>query len=173
MRAERKLIKAALKSNKEFAKTLKTTITEELKTNISNFSKAANIPASTLYKIVSSEREPNLKTVRKIINTVRELTGEKKKNKFIAIIGTRPVLDKIEKKYIEKNDQKIQIEEYAATSMDEVIISSIRAERDGASALICAPIVSSTIEKIINIPVVTIMPKASLRKAIEIAIKKI
>jgi predicted transcriptional regulator len=67
----------------------------------------------------------------------------------------------------------VTIREYSATSMEEAIIAAVNAERDGAKALVCAPIVSPTIEKIINIPVTTIIPKDSLIDAIELALKKI
>ncbi|MDD3316175.1 MAG: transcriptional regulator, partial [Methanosarcina sp.] len=52
------------------------------------------------------------------------------------------------------------------------IIAAVNAERDGAKALVCAPIVSPTVEKILNIPVTTIIPKSSLIDAIELALKK-
>jgi len=54
-----------------------------------------------------------------------------------------------------------------------VFIQSIRAERDGASALVCAPIVSSIVEKVVTIPVVTIMPQKSTLIALKTAAKKI
>jgi predicted transcriptional regulator len=56
--------------------------------------------------------------------------------------------------------------------MEDTIISAIKAERDGAVAVVCAPIVSTTIEKILRIPVATIMPKDGLSNAIELAAKK-
>lgn len=56
--------------------------------------------------------------------------------------------------------------------MEEAIIAAVNAERDGAKALVCAPIVSPTVEKILNIPVTTIIPKSSLIDAIELALKK-
>jgi len=43
--------------------------------------------------------------------------------------------------------------------MEEAIIAAIKAERDGAKALVCAPIVSTTVEKVLRIPVVSIMPR--------------
>ena len=43
--------------------------------------------------------------------------------------------------------------------MEEAIIAAVNAERDGAKALVCAPIVGPTVEKILNIPVTTIAPE--------------
>ena len=40
------------------------------------------------------------------------------------------------------------------------------AERDGALAIVCAPIVAPTIEKILTIPVSIVIPRESILKAI-------
>jgi len=57
--------------------------------------------------------------------------------------------------------------------MEEAIVAAIKAERDGAKAVVCAPIVSTTIEKVLQIPVAIIMPRDSLFEAIELAARKI
>jgi len=53
------------------------------------------------------------------------------------------------------------------------VVAAGRAERDGAAALVCAPIVSPTVEKLLSIPVATIIPRDSLVRAIEVAARKI
>ncbi len=88
------------------------------------------------------------------------------------MIAARPVLDIITEKKLKVRDRLLTIREYAATSMEEAIIAAIKAERDGAKAVVCAPIVSPTIEKVIRIPVATIMPRDSLFEAIEVAARK-
>lgn len=172
MRTVDRLLDSALKSSKKFGDTLEDIIREELKMNVASFSEVAEISPSTLYKIVSGERDPNLKTLREIVEALKKLTGEKRGGKFVAVVAARPVLDKIEKTQIRSGDKKMELREYAANSMDEVILAAIGAERDGASALVCAPIVSSTIEKILRIPVVTIMPERGMTRAIKLAVKK-
>ncbi|KYC49803.1 MAG: hypothetical protein AMQ22_01566 [Candidatus Methanofastidiosum methylothiophilum] len=139
--------------------------------NIKNFSDISGIPLPTLYKIFSGDREPNLKTLRRIYEVLRE--GEEKNNKFIALIASRPVLNMLDESYVSDSDSKYLIKEYSATSIEEVFIQSIRAERDGASALVCAPIVSSIVEKVVTIPVVTIMPQKSILIALKTAAKKL
>lgn len=67
----------------------------------------------------------------------------------------------------------MDIKEYAVTTVEETMIVAIPAEKEGASALVCAPIVSSTVEKIVNLPVTTIKLRASVSRAIEQAAKKI
>jgi len=79
----------------------------------------------------------------------------------------------LDENYILDNENKYLIKEYSVTNIEEVFIQSIRAERDGASALVCAPIVSSIVEKVVTIPVVTITPQKSTLIALKTAAKKI
>ncbi len=150
-------------------------IKQKLGMSIGDFSERSGIPASTLYKILSGERDPNLRTFRQILTTIKEIEGTdtRKKHKFIAVLGTRGVLDWIEQRTITVGRETMDIKEYAVTGIEEAIIGSMQAERDGASALVCAPIVSSTVEKVVTIPVATIRPKTSVTRAIEFIAKKI
>ena len=151
------------------------TIKQKLGMSVGEFSAQSGIPASTLYKILSGERDPNLRTFRRILSTIRAIEGAdaETKRKFIAIVGTRSVLDEIEQRSIAVGDRIIDIKEYAVTGIEEAIINAIQAERDGAAALVCAPIVSSTIEKVVTIPVATIRPKSSIWRALELMARKI
>jgi len=151
------------------------TIKQKLGMSVGEFSTHSGIPASTLYKILSGERDPNLRTFRRILGTIRAIEGVEAKTKqnFIAIVGTRSVLDEIEQMSISVGARTIDIKEYAITSIEEAIISAIQAERDGAAALVCAPIVSSTVEKVVTIPVATIRPKSSITRALELMARKI
>ncbi|RZN37260.1 MAG: helix-turn-helix domain-containing protein [Methanophagales archaeon ANME-1-THS] len=158
----------------ELPEILAAAIKQKLGMSIGEFSEKSGIPASTLYKILSGERDPNMRTFRRILTTVREIKrGSSRQKKFIAVIGARGVLDGIEKDEINFNNETIEIKEYAVTTIEEAIIAAIHAERDGASALVCAPIVSPTVERIVTIPVATIRPTASVTRAIELAAKKI
>lgn len=172
MNSSDEIIRAALTSGTELRNSLKDAIKNKLHMSAEEFSREADISPSTMYKTLSGEQEPNLKTLRKIIHTIQRLEGTTPGREFIAIIAARPVLDKIEERTTELHGKKILLREYPATSMEEAIISAVRAERDGAMALVCAPIVSSTIEKIVRVPVATIMPVESLADAVELAAKK-
>ena len=59
-----KVIKSALESDERFQKMLSTVIKEDLNLTAIDFAKKANIPPSTLYKILSGNRDPNVKTLR-------------------------------------------------------------------------------------------------------------
>ncbi len=106
------------------------------------------------------------------MNAVREIEGLSKE-KFIAVIAARPVLDRISERETVIDNRRVVVREYSAMNMEDAIVAAVRAERDGAQALVCAPIVSYTIEKIVRIPVATIMPGNSVALAIENASRKI
>ncbi len=172
MIAAEKVIKAAFESDEMFQETLSRVIKDDLRMTAAEFSKVSRIPASTLYKILSGHRDSNMKTVREIVKTIKKLEGSEQ-SEFIAVIAARPVLDGIIEKKMQIEGRLITIREYSATTMEEAIVAAIKAEQDGATALVCAPIVSPTVEKVLTIPVATIMPRDSLIAAIELAAKKI
>ncbi len=165
------LIKAAVESDEAFIKEFGRILKEELRMTAAKFSEKSGIPPSTVYKLLSGHREPNIKTLRQIIAVLRKMEGTEK-IEFIAVIAARPVLDYISEKKLKVGGRLLTIREYSATSMEEAIVAAIKAERDGAKALVCAPIVSTTVEKVLRIPIATIMPKNSLIAAIELAAKK-
>ncbi len=168
------MVTELFKHNKELHDLLSKAMKQRLGVSIGEFSEKSGIPASTLYKILSGERDPNLRTFRRIINTISEIESgyAKKKRKFIAMICSRGCLEVLEKTTVNTGKETFDIKEYSVTSIEEAIIGAIKAEEDGASALVCAPIVSSTVEKVVNIPVVTIRPSSSVARAIELAAKK-
>jgi len=165
------LIDSIIESDDAFRENLRRILKTELGMSIPEFCKSAGISQSTIYKILSEDREPNLRTVRQIIIAIKKIEGLQNEP-FIAVIVARSVLNKIEERRMKIGGKIITIREYPANSMEETIISAIKAERDGAVAVVCAPIVSSTIEKILRIPVAIIMPKESMIEAIKLAAKK-
>ncbi len=165
------LVRAAIESDEAFIKEFGRIIKDELRMTAAEFSERSGIPPSTIYKLLSGHREPNIKTLRLIVSVLRKMEGPEK-SEFIAVIAARPVLDYITEKKLKVKGRLLTIREYSATSMEEAIVAAIRAERDGAKAVVCAPIVATTIEKVLRIPVATIMPKDSLIEAIELAAKK-
>lgn len=163
-------MRAAFISDENLRDSLKEVLSE-LDLSAREFSRISAIPQSTLYKIMSGHREPNITTLRQIVKTIREIEGGDRG--FIAVIAARPVLDEIKEKRMRIGDRLLVLREYSATNIEEAIVAAVRAERDGAAALVCAPIVSPTVEKLLSIPVATIIPKDSLVRAIEVAARKI
>ncbi len=165
-----KLMKAAFISDEKLREAMKEVLSE-MGLSAREFSAVSSIPQSTLYKIMSGHREPNITTLRQIVKTIREIEGSEPG--FIAVIAARPVLDEIKEKRMKIGERLLVLREYSATNIEEAIVAAVRAERDGAAALVCAPIVRPTVEKLLSIPVATIIPRDSLVRAIEVAARKI
>ena len=91
---------------------------------------------------------------------------------FIGLIVARSVLETIEESTAEVGTRRIRVREYPVHTMEDAIIAAVRAEREGAVAVVCAPIVSSVIEQLVHIPVATIIPRESVQRAIELAAHK-
>jgi predicted transcriptional regulator len=91
---------------------------------------------------------------------------------FIGVIAARPVLEGIVERVAEVDGKKVRVREYPVQTIEDAIIAAVRAEREGAAGIVCAPIVSGTIEQLVHIPVATIIPRESMTRAIELAARK-
>ena len=168
-----KLSKSSLESNENFRITLKE-ILKKLRLDTKELSKLSEISESSLYKILTGNRSnPRLSTYRKIVNAIKNLEGyTEKDDTFIAIIAARSTLDAIKEGYIKIEKKKFQLREYAAMTIEDAIVAAIRAQNEGAQAIVCAPIVGSIIEKVIKIPIST-CPVALCKEPIIRAAEKI
>jgi len=166
----RNLQKAAMESDERFRQALHEVL-ESLGWTVQELSKRADVSPSTIYKITNEERSPSLDVLRKIVGAVREGEGLSA-GSFIALIVTRRVLDEVVERSVQIGGESVRVREYPAATVEDAIVSAIRAERDGAVAVVCAPIVSPTIEKILDIPIATIVPRDSVTEAIKLAARK-
>jgi predicted transcriptional regulator len=99
---------------------------------------------------------------------------EPERARFIAVIAARFLLDTIDTREMEFSGRKFTIRGYSANSLEECIIAASRAEKDGASGIICAPVLASIIEKIVDVPVGMLRPDlAVINEAISSVVKKI
>jgi predicted transcriptional regulator len=166
----RKIQSAAMESDEKLRHALKDVL-EDLGMTVQDLAEKAGISPSTLYKIANEERSPSLHILRKIVGAIRAEEGLRTGN-FIALIVTRRVLDEVVERSVQIGDEKVRVREYPAATVEDAIVSAIRAERDGAVAIVCAPIVSPTIERILDIPIATIVPRDSVTEAIKLAAMK-
>ena len=166
-----RLMRAALTSDEEFVAALEELLRRDLRISIRELSETSGIAQSSLYKILHGKRSPNLSTLRAIFRAMRKFyrAGE---GEFIGLIVARPVLETIEERTAEVDAKRVKVREYPVHTMEDAIIAAVRAEREGAVAIVCAPIVSSVIEQLVHIPVATIIPKESVQRAIELAARK-
>ncbi len=166
-----RLMRAALTSDEEFVQVLEELLRRDLRISVRELSEISGIAQSSLYKILHGRRSPNLSTLRAIVRAMRNFyhAGE---GEFIGLIVARPVLETIEETTAEVDARRIKIREYPVHTMEDAIVAAVRAEREGAVAVVCAPIVSSVIEQLVHIPVATIIPRESVQRAIELAARK-
>jgi predicted transcriptional regulator len=166
-----RLMRAALTSDEEFVLTLDNLLRHDLRISIRELSETSGIAQSSLYKILHGKRSPNLSTLRAIIQAMRKFyrAGE---GEFIGLIAARPVLETIEERTADVDARRVKVREYPVHTMEDAIVAAVRAEREGAVAIVCAPIVSSIIEQLVHIPVATIIPRESVQRAIELAARK-
>ena len=163
--SDKELISGMLREEGGFQKALKNVLNNELKMTVNEFCLATGISQSTMYKILEEKREPNLRTIRAIIKAVRYLSA-RPEERFIAIIASDQVLQTITES-IKMGNRDILLREYPVATMEDAIISAVMAERDGALAVVCIPIIASTIERILTIPVSPVIPSNSIFVAID------
>jgi predicted transcriptional regulator len=159
-------------SKRIFETDFTTALNEELdrkNLSVKELAGMTGIPVSTLYKVTVGERDPRLSTVKKIVAVL-----EPERDRFIAIIAARFLLDNLDIRETEITGKKFLIRGYSANSLEECIIAAARAEKDGASGIVCAPILASIVEKIVDIPVAMLRPELSVvSEAITTVAKKI
>ncbi len=171
MTVDDNLLWAAIESDDAFREELKRVLDEELYMSARDFARAAGLGESTFYKMLSGGRRPNLTSLRRVILAVQDRLCEKR-GKFVALIVSRTLSEEMATRVSKMDLGDLSVKVYPAFNTEEAIIQSIEAERAGAVALVCAPIVSTTIEKILHIPVATIQPRECVLDAIGLAADK-
>jgi predicted transcriptional regulator len=167
-----RLLRASMRSDKEFVETLNGILKTDLRMTGRELSERSGIAASSLYKILHGQRSPNLSTLRAIVGALRNASNPGGEEEFIGVIAARQTLDGIEERVAEVDGKRVRVREYAVHTIEDAIVAAVRAEREGARGIVCAPIVSSTIEELVSIPVATIVPRESVQQAIELAARK-
>jgi predicted transcriptional regulator len=124
--------------------------------SLKELAELAGLPAATIYKITSGERDPRLSTVRAIVQALEPYDQD-----MIAIIGAKFLLDQIATQMNTTDGKKYRIKGYTAHTMEDCIVAAVKAEKEGAAGIICAPVLATLIERIVDIPVVIIKPDIS------------
>jgi len=159
------VIASMLREEGGFQKAFRNMLEEELDMSLSEFSAISGVSQSTMYKILEEDREPNLRTVRQIIRALNPVCRSDTEN-FVAVIASSTFMESLPRT-MEADGKRINIREYPISTVEDAIIAAIRAERDGALAVVCAPIIALTVKKILRIPVSPVMPLGSVLKALD------
>jgi len=163
---DRGLITGMLREEGGFQKALREVLDKDLNMTVNEFCQASGISQSTMYKILEEKREPNLRTIRAIIKAVRYIMAEPQE-RFIAIVAPHQTLRNVTE-VVRAGNKEVVVREYPVTTIEDAIISSVMAERDGALAVVCAPTIALMIERILEIPVAPVVPSpANVFEAIE------
>jgi predicted transcriptional regulator len=166
-----RLVRSAVISDERFIITLEDILNHELRISVKELAQQSGIAQSSLYKILHGKRSPNLSTLRSICHALRHFSHTEE-GEFIGVIAARPVLEGIVERLTEVDGHAIRVREYPVQTVEDAIVAGVRAERDGAIGIVCAPIVSGPIEQLVSIPVATIVPRESMVLAIERAARK-
>jgi len=150
-----------------------TALTEELAKKgmtVRELADRTGIPSSTLYKVTLGERDPRFSTVQKIVRIL-----EPERNRFIAVIAAKFLLDSLDLRDVPvSGGGKCDIRGYSANSLEECIIAAVRAEKEGAAGIVCAPILASIVEKIVDVPVSMLRPDLlCVKEAVEVIARQI
>lgn len=141
--------------------------------SLRKFARLSGIPESTLYKISSSKIDIRLSTLTQIVKTFRSLEITDNKEPTVAVITARYALQEL-KTHIVVDNQRFQISEYPAATIEEEIIQGIKAQNEGCIAIICGPIAANTLNRVVKIPVIGLsFAKEQLEQAITKAVTKI
>lgn len=159
------LISGMLREDGGFQKAFRSILDDELNMSLNEFCQLSGISQSTMYKILEDKREPNLRTVRQVIKSLKILM-EPEDSHFIGVIAFTAVLENLPKS-VDMDGLTVNIREYPVSTVEDAIIAAVRVERDGALAVVCAPIVAPTVEKILSIPVSRVIPTTSVLLAID------
>jgi predicted transcriptional regulator len=166
-----RLLRAALNSDAEFIEVFEDILKRELRISVKELAVQSGIGQSSLYKILHGERSPNLSTLRSICRALRQFY-HRDEGEFIGVIAARTVLEGIVERITEVDGHRIRVREYPVQTVEDAIVAGVRAEREGAIGIVCAPIVSGPIEQLVSVPVATIVPRESMVLAIERAARK-
>jgi predicted transcriptional regulator len=153
------LLSAAMKSNEAFIDKLRTTM-RQMGITAKDLSAGSGVPLSTINKIISQGRDLRLSTLRDLLRYLHSLEVPEA-DITIGVIAARPSLDKISKHQIMAKGKKVIIKEYPASSIEEVIINAIRAERERIDGIVCASIVAQVIEKFVRVPIMSLKVEES------------
>jgi len=155
------LISSMLRDEGGFQTAFREILDNELKMSLNEFCQVAEISQSTMYKILEERREPNLRTIRQIIKAINRI-NRRDSEKFVAVIASPRFMEGLPRSLETGANGPVTIREYPVSTVEDAIIAAVRAERDNALGIVCAPIVANTVEKIISIKVYTVFPLDSV-----------
>jgi predicted transcriptional regulator len=155
-----------------FQKEFREALSQELdrkNMTIRELSARSGIPAATIYKISSGDRDPQFSTVKALVEALEPFDQD-----VIAVIGAKFLVDSLGTSRQAPGGKTFRVRGYAANTFEDCIVAAVRAEKEGAGGIICAPVLAAFIERLVDIPVVIIRPDVTAyHEAVETLLAKI
>jgi predicted transcriptional regulator len=166
------LLDAAMISNETFVERFKLAM-KQLGISNKALSEGSGIPLSTINKVLCQKRDLRCSTLRAMMKFIKAKTITKA-DIVIGIIGTRSALDTLTKHQIAVKGKKILLREYPSSSIEDVILNAIKAERERVNGLVCATIVANLICKFIKVPIMSVkLDESNMLDSVALLVDKI
>ena len=171
MGAVHKLMRAMMEDADAFPAALRAILKEDLKVSVVEFAEASGIPQPTIYKLLSGEHEPNLRTVRMCVRAIIELEGGRADG-FVAVVAPPATLSRLALDRLGRESGGV-IRPYSAGSVGDAVVAAVWAEREGALAIVTGALEAGYVRRAVTVDVHTAEPheplEAAVRRAAEAA----
>jgi predicted transcriptional regulator len=164
-----KLMRAMMEDADAFPAALRAVLKDDLKVSVVEFAEASGIPQPTIYKLLSGEHEPNLRTVRLCVRAILALEGARSHG-FVAVVAPPSTLARLGAGRTAR-ETSAPIREYSAATVEDAIVSGVWAEREGAVSIVAGPLEAGYLRRALTIDVFSPEPNeafdAAVRRAVE------
>ena len=164
MHAVHKLMRAMMEDADAFPAALRGVLKDDLHVSVVDFAEASGIPQPTIYKLLSGEHEPNLRTVRLCVRAIMAFEGQRSGG-FVAVVAPPATLSRLPFDRIAR-ECATAVREYPAATVEDAIISGVWAERDGALALVAGALEAGYLRRAVTIDVHTADPSEGIEAVI-------
>lgn len=151
MHALHKLMRALLEDADAFPAALRAILRQDLAVSVAEFAQVSGIPQPTLYKILSGEHEPNLRTVRLCVRAIIALEGSNARG-FIAVVAPPSTLSRLDREAVGR-EFSVVVKEYPAATVEEALVAGVWAEREGALSIVTGALEASYVRRVTSVDV--------------------
>ncbi len=171
MHAIHKLMRALLEDADAFPAALRVILKEDLKVSVAEFAQVSGIPQPTIYKLLSGEHEPNLRTVRLCVRAIIALEGSQARG-FIAVVAPPSTLGRLDREAVGR-EFAVPVKEFPSATVEDAIVAGVWAEREGALAIVSGPLEANYLRSVTTLDVLTPEPDEALEAVVRRAAENV
>ena len=164
MGAVHKLMRAMMEDADAFPAALRAVLKEDLKVSVVEFADASGIPQPTIYKLLSGEHEPNLRTVRMCVRAIIALEGGRAHG-FVAVVAPPATLARLPLERLGRESGAV-LRPYPAGTVEDAIVAGVWAEREGALSVVTGPLEAAYVRRAVTVDVYSAEANESLEAAV-------